>query len=273
MPGLGKSGTSRISDFRLSIRPRFENRNSAGARLPARRRRGRRRSAGLCAAPRPGQKVYRAARRRIPPRAHRPDCARSRSHPARPPRAVRSRDNRRLARAHARGRAVRFGGGGTWKNENSMMKMLQNGERTLSIFGCGGSSHPRPETQPSGAWKCATSFAFGDGDIDANRHLPRLRLGMARISMRRAAANGFSPNTVHLYQLRAWVLMVNHVHILIYPEARLSRITKAIKNHSARQANAIFAHHGAHTLAVLARRIVRSLGAGAGRVGQDRSLY
>src|ERR1039457_5068086 len=107
-----------------------------------------------------------------------------------PPRAVRSRDNRRLARAHARGRAVRFGGGGTWKNENSMMKMLQNGERTLSIFGCGGSSHRRPETQSSGAWKCATSFAFGDGDIDANRHLPRLRLGMARISMRRAAAAG-----------------------------------------------------------------------------------
>jgi ribosomal protein L18E len=36
-------------------------------------------------------------------------------------------------------------------------------------------------------------------------------------------------------------------------EARLSRITKAIKNHSARQANAIFAHHWAHRLAVLAR--------------------
>jgi REP element-mobilizing transposase RayT len=47
--------------------------------------------------------------------------------------------------------------------------------------------------------------------------------------------------------------MVNHVHISIHPEARLSRITKAIKNHSARQANAIFAHHWAHRLAVLAR--------------------
>jgi putative transposase len=42
-----------------------------------------------------------------------------------------------------------------------------------------------------------------------------------------------------LYRLRAWVLMINHVHILIYPEARLSRITKAIKNHTARLANAI----------------------------------
>jgi REP element-mobilizing transposase RayT len=42
-----------------------------------------------------------------------------------------------------------------------------------------------------------------------------------------------------LYELRAWVLMVNHVHILIYPEAKLSRITKSIKNFSARKANSI----------------------------------
>jgi putative transposase len=44
--------------------------------------------------------------------------------------------------------------------------------------------------------------------------------------------------------LRAWVLIVNHVHILIDPEARLSRITKAIKNHTARQANAILGRTG-----------------------------
>jgi type I restriction enzyme R subunit/putative DNA methylase len=33
--------------------------------------------------------------------------------------------------------------------------------------------------------------------------------------------------------------MSNHVHILIYPKANLSRITKSIKTFSARQANAI----------------------------------
>ena len=47
-----------------------------------------------------------------------------------------------------------------------------------------------------------------------------------------------------LYRLRAWVLMINHVHILIYPEARLSRITKAIKNHTGRLANAILGRTG-----------------------------
>jgi putative transposase len=47
-----------------------------------------------------------------------------------------------------------------------------------------------------------------------------------------------------LYQLRAWVLMSNHVHILIYPEAKLSRITKAVKNFSARQAKTILGRTG-----------------------------
>jgi REP element-mobilizing transposase RayT len=47
-----------------------------------------------------------------------------------------------------------------------------------------------------------------------------------------------------LYQLRAWVLMMNHVHILIYPRAKLSRITKAVKNFSARQGNALLGRTG-----------------------------
>jgi len=38
--------------------------------------------------------------------------------------------------------------------------------------------------------------------------------------------------------------MVNHVHILSYPGTTLSRITKAIKNFSARKANAILGRTG-----------------------------
>jgi hypothetical protein len=69
-----------------------------------------------------------------------------------------------------------------------------------------------------------------------------------------ADALRYGERQLGLYQLRAWVPMVNHVHISIYPEACLSRVAKAIKNHSGHQANAIFAHHWAHRLAVLARR-------------------
>ena len=47
-----------------------------------------------------------------------------------------------------------------------------------------------------------------------------------------------------LYELRAWVVMANHVHILIYPKAELPRITRAVKNYSAREANKTLGRSG-----------------------------
>ena len=38
--------------------------------------------------------------------------------------------------------------------------------------------------------------------------------------------------------------MANHVHVLVYPQAPLPRITKAVKNYSARQANVILGRTG-----------------------------
>ena len=65
-----------------------------------------------------------------------------------------------------------------------------------------------------------------------------------RVAQCVAAALHFGEKQLGLYDLRAWVLMVNHVHILIYPAAILSRITNAIKNFAARQANAILDRTG-----------------------------
>lgn len=59
-----------------------------------------------------------------------------------------------------------------------------------------------------------------------------------------ADALTYGPQELGLYELRAWVLMINHVHILIYPKCDLSKITKSIKNFSARQANAILGRTG-----------------------------
>jgi putative transposase len=47
-----------------------------------------------------------------------------------------------------------------------------------------------------------------------------------------------------LYDLEAWVVMINHVHLLIQPKTGLSRINQSIKNHSARQANLILKRTG-----------------------------
>ncbi|MDP8981644.1 MAG: transposase [Acidobacteriota bacterium] len=54
----------------------------------------------------------------------------------------------------------------------------------------------------------------------------------------------YGERELSLYELQAWVLIANHVHILIYPKANLSRITKSIKNFSARRANAILGRTG-----------------------------
>jgi REP element-mobilizing transposase RayT len=54
----------------------------------------------------------------------------------------------------------------------------------------------------------------------------------------------YCADTLHLYDLRAWVMMSNHVHILIDPHTNLSQIAKAIKNYSARKANEILGRTG-----------------------------
>jgi putative transposase len=45
--------------------------------------------------------------------------------------------------------------------------------------------------------------------------------------------------TQNLFQMNAYVLMANHVHVLIEPRSSLAQITKLIKGRSARAANLI----------------------------------
>ena len=56
-----------------------------------------------------------------------------------------------------------------------------------------------------------------------------------------AEALRFGEEELRLYERHAWVIMANHVHVLIQPSAALARITKAIKNYTARLANKILA--------------------------------
>jgi REP element-mobilizing transposase RayT len=54
----------------------------------------------------------------------------------------------------------------------------------------------------------------------------------------------FAQDRLGLYELRAWVVMPNHVHILIYPQTELERITRAVKTFTAREANSILHRTG-----------------------------
>ncbi|HSW50672.1 MAG TPA: transposase [Bryobacteraceae bacterium] len=58
------------------------------------------------------------------------------------------------------------------------------------------------------------------------------------------AALQFADTQLGLYELRAWVVMSNHVHMVVYPHAPLWRITKAVKGFTARQANQILGRTG-----------------------------
>jgi len=77
-----------------------------------------------------------------------------------------------------------------------------------------------------------------DRELDSAATGPRW-LQDERVAQCVADALQYGSLQLGLYELRSWVLMINHVHILIYPKANLSKITKSIKNFSARQANAI----------------------------------
>jgi REP element-mobilizing transposase RayT len=54
----------------------------------------------------------------------------------------------------------------------------------------------------------------------------------------------YGQDQLHLYDLCAWVIMLNHLHLLINPQADLARITQSIKGYTARQANILLNRTG-----------------------------
>ena len=104
-----------------------------------------------------------------------------------------------------------------------------------------------PHWQPDGAALFITWRLHGSVpktcELSSNPDSPKW-LEDPRVAQCVVDALGYGDTVLRIYDLRAWVLMLNHVHILIYPNADLSRITKAIKNYSARQANLILGRTG-----------------------------
>lgn len=86
-------------------------------------------------------------------------------------------------------------------------------------------------------------FVAFDRQLDKAATGPRW-LADERLAQCIADALLYGERELHLYRLRAWVLMMNHVHILIYPDAPLPRITKTIKNFTARRANILLERTG-----------------------------
>ena len=111
-----------------------------------------------------------------------------------------------------------------------------------------------PHWQPEGAalfltWRLHGSlpkwveFADVDAELDMAASGPRW-LEDDRVAQCVVDALQYGERNLRLYKIYAWVLMPNHVHILLQPEAKLAKITRSIKNYSARQANAILGRTG-----------------------------
>ncbi len=86
-------------------------------------------------------------------------------------------------------------------------------------------------------------FLLLDRELDQARYGPTWLkdAGLAKIvvdSLR------YGAEELGLYRLSAFVVMSNHVHILIWPKALLPRITKSIKGHTARECNKLLLRTG-----------------------------
>jgi putative transposase len=85
--------------------------------------------------------------------------------------------------------------------------------------------------------------------VAMDRELAKASIGPKWLADRRVAQVVadtllYGEQQLHLYDLHAWVIMPDHVHILIQPHADLSQIMKTIKGFSARQANEILGRSG-----------------------------
>ena len=86
-------------------------------------------------------------------------------------------------------------------------------------------------------------FFFLDRELDKARYGPTWLMD-AHLSRIVADSLSHGANQLRLYRLSAYVVMSNHVHILIWPRAYLSRITKSIKGYTARECNKLLSRTG-----------------------------
>jgi REP element-mobilizing transposase RayT len=72
----------------------------------------------------------------------------------------------------------------------------------------------------------------------------RLWLCDPRVARQVVGAIRTSESRKRFYELQAWVVMPNHVHILILPHVALRQITRWIKGRTAREANLLLGRTG-----------------------------
>jgi putative transposase len=100
-------------------------------------------------------------------------------------------------------------------------------------------SLPANRTFPNGSLTSGEAFVAMDRLLDESRTGP-LYLSDAKIA--EVVANAILDSAD--YELHAWVVMPNHVHLLITPQASLPRIMQLLKGSTAHEANRLLKRTG-----------------------------
>ena len=95
----------------------------------------------------------------------------------------------------------------------------------------------------TGALSAGRAFLAFDREVDKAAFGP-VWLRDDRVARMVADALLYGESGRHFYQLRAWVVMPNHVHVLLRPETSMPVITRWLKGSTARQANLILGRTG-----------------------------
>jgi len=122
----------------------------------------------------------------------------------------------------------------TWRLAGSM-------PRTQVVRGLAGESACPTTTDPT--LSPGRAFLAFDREVDKDAFGP-VWLRDDRVARVVADALLYGESERRFYQLRAWVVMPNHVHVLLQPMTSMPVITRWLKGSTARQANLILGRTG-----------------------------
>jgi len=80
------------------------------------------------------------------------------------------------------------------------------------------------------------AFTAIDRELDGARTGPRW-LNDTRLAQLLSDSLRYAEQELKLYDLRAWAIMANHIHVVLYPHVPLARITRSVKSFTGRKAN------------------------------------
>jgi putative transposase len=104
-------------------------------------------------------------------------------------------------------------------------------------------SLPRNLYPPPGKQNAGHAFVWMDRYLDTARTGP-LYLGQEPIAALVQASIHYGAQELKYYDLSAYVIMANHVHLLVFPRSVPSRFLQTLKGYTARQANLVLNRTG-----------------------------